>query len=587
MTAGVTRWPLLRRVRIAVGVALAIVLLGGVWLWILYGSLSSTVLRQQQEHLRGVAQAGALAMDEPGANAPAVVAAVVAGTRLRATVVAADGEVLADTVEDPALLANHAGRPEVRAALDGAVGTARRLSGAFGREYAYVAVPATYRGASVALCVSEPAQVVGGLAAGWRRTGLLLLVAILVSALVVIERITAGATAAVSGLTASAKNMASGDLLTPVRPERGDLGALSDALNDLGRQMRMRIEDLQAERHHLRTALDGLADGVFLLHGDTVRFENRAARNMLRAPVGGRLGRRVGECGLPACVAEAVSRAADRDGVTSQECPPDATGRVLHVTVIALEQQEEDARTLVVVADLTERARLDQIRRDFVSNASHELKTPTAGIQLLAESVAAAAADGDTARAIAFAEQIEGEASRLRRLVLDLLDLSRLEAAAATNEVTDVRSAVDLVALSHRGAAADAGLELAVDLSAIAGADVYAACHATDLAIALDNLLANAIAYTERGAVTLKVTASDDEVAIAVADTGTGISAEDLPRVFERFYRADPARSRATGGTGLGLSLVRHAVERSGGSVSLESEVGRGTAVTLRLRRVL
>ena len=151
--------------------------------------------------------------------------------------------------------------------------------------------------------------------------------------------------------------------------------------------------------------------------------------------------------------------------------------------------------------------------------------------------------------------------------------------------MTDVRDAVDLSVSSHQGPARAKGLSLEADLSHVRGQDVYALADPTDVAVALDNLLDNAVLYTEKGGVDVSVATEADHVAISVHDTGVGIPAEDLPRVFERFYRVDRARARGTGGTGLGLALVRHFAERSGGSVDIVSQPGTGTTVTLRLPR--
>ncbi|HZL05647.1 MAG TPA: ATP-binding protein, partial [Coriobacteriia bacterium] len=269
----------------------------------------------------------------------------------------------------------------------------------------------------------------------------------------------------------------------------------------------------------------------------------------------------------------------------TDELGPDPYRRYYRVRSVPLGSHDADNRTLVVITDTTERMRLDSMRRDFVANASHELKTPTAGILLLAESAGHAVEDGDLEQAIAFASSIHEEATRLRQLVTDLLDLSRLESVPAQDAVTDVRQAVDLALIGHRGPAATRGLDLECDFEDVAGEDVVVHADPTDVAIALDNLLSNAIAYTEAGCVTVRLGADDTTVRIAVEDTGVGIPAADVERVFERFYRVDRARTRTGGGTGLGLSLVRHVVERAAGSVAIESAVGVGTAVTLTLPR--
>jgi signal transduction histidine kinase len=180
---------------------------------------------------------------------------------------------------------------------------------------------------------------------------------------------------------------------------------------------------------------------------------------------------------------------------------------------------------------------------------------------------------------------MRAEADRLRHLVVDLLALSRLEKTPDADSITDMRAAIGNTLAGHRAAASAADLAIEFDETVVVGQDVYAAADPTDVAVALDNLLANAIAYTDRGGIKIGLGADADSVTVTVADTGSGIPAEHISRVFERFYRVDGARTRASGGTGLGLSLVRNAVERSGGTVAIASEVGVGTTVTVRLPR--
>jgi signal transduction histidine kinase len=180
---------------------------------------------------------------------------------------------------------------------------------------------------------------------------------------------------------------------------------------------------------------------------------------------------------------------------------------------------------------------------------------------------------------------MRSEADRLRHLVVDLLDLSRLESTPAPGTITDMRLAVGNAMAAHKASASLAGLTVEADDSAVEGLDVYAAAEPADVAVALDNLLANAIAYTEHGGAVVRVGVDEASVVVAVTDTGVGIPPEHLPRLFERFYRVDGARSRVSGGTGLGLALVKHVAERSGGSVEIVSKVGEGSTVTLRLPR--
>jgi len=579
------RWTASYRVRLAVGYLLVVALFASAWGWSLFGPLTSTIVEQQQTTLKAVAQAGALVLAETDAGAQETVDRLVARTNLRMTIVAADGSVLADSDEDPTAMENHADRPEIAAALAGEVGSDRRTSATQGSEQVYVAVPASFNGERVAFRVSESLERINAVAASSRRFGLLLLAAAIVAAIVIVTRITAVATEPIARLSGAAKSMAAGNLDAAIPDEPGDLAVLSSALTELREQMKHRIADLEAEQRNQRAVLDGLTDAVFLLHGSEIRFANRAANSLFRAPGAGWRDRDIADVGLPASVSSAIDRHLGKDAEPgSVDCGPDPQGRYLRVTVLPLNPDERFPRTLVVIADITERIRIDSMRRDFVANASHELKTPTSAIHLLAEAAATAASDGDAEQAVEFARQISAESARLNHLVSDLLDLSRLEGAPEPGTVSDVRDSISNALLAHRIPANQRGLELVLD-DAAAGKDVYVLADPTDLAVALDNLLDNAIKYTEAGAVTVRLAIEGTQALIAVSDSGIGIPAQDLPRIFERFYRVDRARSRESGGTGLGLALVRHVVERSHGTVLVDSELGRGSTFTLRLPR--
>ncbi len=238
---------------------------------------------------------------------------------------------------------------------------------------------------------------------------------------------------------------------------------------------------------------------------------------------------------------------------------------------------------LLIIRDVTEQERLDQMRRDFVANTSHELKTPVGAVSLLAEAIESAA--DDPAQVRAFASRISAEAGRLGQLTGRIMSLSRLQAEDGLTEVAPV-SIDEVIASSieaHVVQADSAGVELA------RGGDrgVWVRGDAQILIEAVGNLIANAIVYSPRGSrVGVGVKADDDVVEVAVSDQGIGIAEADRERIFERFYRADEARSRRTGGTGLGLSIVKHATQRHGGEVRLWSRPGRGSTFTIRLPRI-
>lgn len=237
--------------------------------------------------------------------------------------------------------------------------------------------------------------------------------------------------------------------------------------------------------------------------------------------------------------------------------------------------------TLVLLRDQSDRQRVDAVRRDFVANASHEMKTPVAGIQALADALTVTIEHGERDRSRELTARLTDEADRLGRLITELLSLRRLE-----EDGEHAETPVDLAALVHeevdriRRRAAGHDIEVTCDLP---GSAVVVGSEG-DLRLVVSNLLDNAVGYNrEGGRVEVGLSSRDGTWRLQVADTGIGIPRQDLDRIFERFYRVDIARSRAAGGTGLGLSIVRHAVERHGGSVQVTSILGEGTTFTVDL----
>jgi len=238
-----------------------------------------------------------------------------------------------------------------------------------------------------------------------------------------------------------------------------------------------------------------------------------------------------------------------------------------------------DGAVVLVGRDVTPERRLDRIRRDFVANASHELKTPVASILALAETLSEAAGE-DPQAARHFLSRLEQEANRLSHLVGDLLDLSRLEGEAGKRSVVDLGEVVGEEAERLRARAEAAGIRMVLE----AAEPVRVSGSRGDLGLLVHNLLDNAIQYSpDGGEVRALVRTRAGRAELRLSDTGIGIPSRDLDRVFERFYRSDPARSRATGGTGLGLSIVRHVTESHGGHVTARSVLGAGSTFIVRL----
>ncbi len=485
----------------------------------------------------------------------------------RVTVVSPTGEVEGDSIGDRTTMENHIGRLEIDAALEGRVGTDRRLSASTGARELYVAVLGQ---SGHVVRLSLPESSVGERVSAL-RSELLWLVA-LAGALGVVVVAAVGRLLArpLVGLAEAASAVAAGDLAVDVpRSAVDELDRLGLAIASMATELGARLAEVEAERRTLGVVLDALPQGTLLVGADDgILYANRSLADIL-GPVPTTLGKVT-----PFRIQELVRQARSEGGPLDVDMEHGRPGRVLQVLVSPL----DGARVLVVVGDVTERRRINEVRRDFVTNASHELKTPVASILASAETLQIAVERAPD-RVPQFAAQIVSSARSLARLVSDLLDLSRLESRVMEREDVDLSQLVWTEVDAVLPLAAERGIRLISEISPLTVRG-----SAPDLALAVRNLLSNAVRYTEDGGeVRVSLHEDSERKVLTIADTGVGIPQRDLDRIFERFYRVDVARSRSTGGTGLGLSMVRHVVEAHGGRVGVESELGAGSSFTIEL----
>jgi signal transduction histidine kinase len=335
-------------------------------------------------------------------------------------------------------------------------------------------------------------------------------------------------------------------------------------------QLAARLAATERERDTSALALASMEEGVLLFGAD-------GASRLANPAVEGHLGLRPAsaEALLPLGLRQLVERVGGSGAVLAVEVEIGAPTRTLR----GFAAPTEDGSVVLVIRDITETRRSEQVRRDFVANASHELKTPAASIQAAAETIRTAAVE-DPSVIPRFASQLEHEAARMSRIVSDLLDLSRLESGSELEETVALDAIVRDEGERFEEPAAEAGVGLKIEAQSVP----RVRGSARDLALLVRNLVDNAIRYTgPGGSVHVELTSEGGEVVLAIADTGLGIPHRDLPRVFERFYRVDRARSRETGGTGLGLSIVKHVAENHGGRIGVTSELGQGTRFEVRL----
>lgn len=348
---------------------------------------------------------------------------------------------------------------------------------------------------------------------------------------------------------------------------------LGSALNELGAAFERRGSTLERERPWRRELVDSLVQPALLFSGESrMLAANDAARALLGIPPD------ASDLTVVQAVGSAALAGAVRHAVTS-EVP----------VRVDVEHGQHDLRaavslvgdeTLLIIEDRTRERRVEELRRNFVVNASHELKTPVTSIQTLAEALQVTIRN-DPDRTANLVSRLGVEAERLARLVHDLLDLRRLEERGPLERVpVDLAEMVRLTVAELIPRAESRDVTLAVeapDRAMVAGVP-------GDLEVIVKNLVSNAVQYNRPGGtVEVSIEERDGVQVMQVADTGLGIPQQDLTRVFERFYRVDAARSRETGGTGLGLSIVRHAVQRHGGSIHVDSLLGEGTTFTVTL----
>jgi two-component system phosphate regulon sensor histidine kinase PhoR len=524
----------------------------------------------QRELLLAVSLASAL----PPSEAQDVARRITGLIGHRVTLIGADGRVLGDSdvrADRIGGVPNQLGRPEVSAALDGQVyveaadadGTpvvygARRVL--LGEEVAVLRIAAPLVEVDAAVRRTQRVVVLAGLGALALATGVAYLLSIALARPLVV-------------LADRARGLASGDFSrrAPRNVQVAELDELGAAFNRLTDELRARLSELGHERDEMQALIDAMAEGVVALTEDArILRTNRAARALLALPQSAwfaPVGAMVRHPDLRDLLEESVVKPFRAREIALGE-------RHLIVTARLLDQ----GGSVVTFLDVSEMRRLEQVRRDFVANASHELKTPLTTIRGFAETLLEDDPP-DTLRR-EFLSSIRDNTLRLQRMVEDLLDLSRLESGAwsARREEVDVGLLAGEAWSDFRERAAAAGVHFTLEGSALALADEQG------LRQILRNLLENSLRYTTRGGrIGVHIRPAAKTVRVEVVDTGAGIPSRSLPRIFERFYRADTSRARSEGGTGLGLAIVRHLVQAMGGEVGAESELGKGTTIWFTL----
>jgi two-component system phosphate regulon sensor histidine kinase PhoR len=505
----------------------------------------------------------------------------------RVTFLDGDGQVLADSSENPDEMGNYADRPEIVAARQNDVGTATRSAATGARPTMYLAQkvnaePVAYLRLAVPLDdvyahVNDMSQL------SW-PIAVLTAVAALFLSLVLARRVSRP----LQELADGADRLALGEYGWKVYATGHDeLGQLAESFNRMSERLAEQFAHLDDDRQQLRTILSGMIEGVVALDAEQrILFANDRAAELLDFPTEAAVGRKLWEMVRHRPLQEVVRHALSTDEPSRQELHWDGNP-ARSLTVHAARLSGAPTRGAVLVLhDTSELRRLEQLRQEFVANVNHELKTPLSVIKACVETLLDGAVDDADHRG-QFLDQIADQAERLHALILDLLSLSRIETGTEVYNFDRVPiSDVVSVCIERYRARAESNQQIleavppGLNGEAVAWADEEAVNHI------LENLIDNALKYTPpSGRIRVGWRLEDKAVCFEVEDTGIGIPERDLPRIFERFYRVDKARSRALGGTGLGLSIVKHLVQAMDGTITATSHLGRGTRFLVRLPR--
>jgi two-component system phosphate regulon sensor histidine kinase PhoR len=506
----------------------------------------------------------------------------------RVTLIDRSGAVLADSEALAGEMEPHSDRPEVIQALEVGVGTAERYSETRRADFLYVAVTDRGDASAPIVRVAVPMRAISTRLNVVRGT---LYITVGVLALIGFALSFVMATYMVRPMEAmrdAAQKIARGDYEVKLELDRRDeFGQLVEAFNSMGHELRNRVGQLESNRRELATIMDNMAEGLLLVEaGGNVTMANRAAAELLGVKDSELVGRALWESVRLPEVDDLLASLANLEEprrVWFEDRTHGVQRRVLQVVATPLfDTANGKQHAVLLVSDATEDQKLLEMRQDFVANVSHELKTPLTSISAYVETLLDGAAGDENVR-IPFLRKIQVNAARLSKLVSDILNLSRLESGVGdeSRQQLDLNGLAQACVNKHLEAAEAKGVQLKL---VRAPQPVFALVNEEDMMEALDNLVVNAISYTPRGG-TVDVIArrTDAGLQLEVKDTGCGIPADALPRVFERFFRVDKARSRDLGGTGLGLAIVKHVAIKHGGRVDADSVVGKGSSFRISL----
>ena len=501
----------------------------------------------------------------------------------RVTIIARDGTVLGDSQENPQVMENHATRPEIMDALATGLGESARFSTTLGERLLYVAVPIALQGEVVGVArVALPLVAVEDAIS--RVTNTIILATVVASAVAVLAAVLIARTTTrpIKEVTKAARRIASGELEQKITaPTSDESGQLAQAFNEMSLSLKETVRTISAERSRLSTILTSLADGVIITDNEgVIVLSNPAAEKLFGFKKDEALGRHFIEVVHDYEIDELLRSCLKTKHEQTTQLESGTPSRFLRIIALPLKTDRSTTEALVLFQDLTELRSLQTMRRELVGNISHELRTPLSTIKAIVETLKDGAIN-DQEVAEGFLTSIDSEVDRMTQIVAELTELSRIETGKAefNLEETGLNLLVKETIAQLSPYAERQGVAVATDLS-----DNLPPVTADRERIrqVVTNLLHNAVKFSHQGGrVVISTRQEESYVSVSIADKGIGIAREDLPHVFERFYKAD--KSRSGGGTGLGLAIAKHVVQAHGGEISVQSEEGKGSVFSFTL----
>ncbi len=506
----------------------------------------------------------------------------------RLTVLAPDGSILGDSAGSPSKMENHTTRPEIKEAMGGVTGSATRYSFTVNKDLVYVALPIIQDGVIIGIVRTSTSieRLSHILTFFYEKLAIAIFLLVIVVAglsLIVSRRISKP----IAELKTAAQRYANGDFDQSVNPGGAtEIQELAAAINSMVAELRTRLNTMTRQRNELESLLSEMVEAVIVVDTSKriVRM-NHAAEEIFQTTLFQASGRQILESirngRLNEFVARTLSSALPIEDELTVIGTPDKILQA-HGTLIS-DTQGTPIGALIVLNDISRLKNIDQIRKDFVANVSHELKTPVTSIKGFLETLKDGAIN-DPVTATRFLDIAIKHTDRLTAIIEDLLKLSRVEQDACRGamkmEKASVCEPVRSVVKFLETMAQEKDIEIVTECDPSVEIEINRQLFEQ----ALSNLLDNAIKYSQEGSeVSIKAKATNHEALIEVKDTGCGIPRDQLPRIFERFFRVDRARARDTGGAGLGLSIARHIINLHSGRIDVTSGIGQGSVFTIRI----